>query len=83
MATSGSLVGTGTGDVVSCVCGSKTICSGKPGDLFGLKGFGLFTTADIAAASPSTVVEGGADTLCKKKTLVKIHEMTLQKMKKV
>lgn len=66
VATSGYLVGTGTRDVVSCVCGSKTICSGDPGDLFGLKGFGLFTAADVAATSPSTVVEGGADTLCKK-----------------
>lgn len=81
--SSGSLVGTGIGDAVSCVFGSKTTCSGEPGDSFiGLEGFGIFTAADVAAASPSIVVEGGANTLAKRRRLVRIHIMTLQKKKK-
>lgn len=59
-------IGTGDGDF--CAQDSETTGSGDPGDSFGFEGFGLeglglFTAADAAAVTPSTIGEGGADML--------------------
>ena len=64
----GSSTCSGTGEGGLCAWDSKTTCSGDPGSSFGFEGFGLgglglFTAADVAAVPPSTVGEGGADTL--------------------